>query len=88
MEELGPVIAGVMLTVLLSFIDRAWLRALALALVAGAFGWGWSRWVGELDRHWAFALADAVQVVAAYAALRWLGGRYGWSAVHRGKPPP
>jgi hypothetical protein len=88
MEELGPVIAGVMLAILLTFIERAGLRALALALVAIAFGWGWSQWVGEFDRHWAFALVDAAQVVVAYAATRWLGARHGWTALHRGKPPP
>lgn len=77
MEEVIPIVAGVLLAALISRIrDRTWRWLVALVL-CGATGWAWSVAIGEFAQHWIYAVIDAAQALAACVTMRSLASRYG-----------
>ena len=76
MEEIVPIIAGVVLAWLAFGLRNAALRAAVVLGVSFGVGFLWSWLIGELPRHWGFGLLDALQVLVSYAVIRWLFGRY------------
>lgn len=76
MEEIGPVLAGAVFAWLASFLSTPRQRGAALLVFCIAFGVAWSEFAGELDRHWGYAVLDAVQVALSYAVIRWAAARY------------
>jgi hypothetical protein len=75
MEEIGPIVAGVLLAWLASFIAQLHWRGAVVAVLALAAGFAWSHFVGELARHPAYGLLDAAQVLLACVVVRWLASR-------------
>ena len=76
MEEIGPIVAGVLLAWLASFIAHPRWRLAIVALLCLAMGFAWSHFVGELARNPAYGLLDAAQVLVACVVVRWLAARY------------
>lgn len=84
MEEIGPIVGGVLLAWLATFIaDARWRWAVVLVLCL-AIGFGWSHVVGELARDPVYGLIDAAQALAAFVVVRWLAARL----LSRGSPQP
>jgi hypothetical protein len=76
MEEIGPIVAGVLLAWLASFIAQPLWRSAVVAVLSVAAGFAWSHFVGELARHPAYGLLDAAQVLLACVVVRWLALRW------------
>ena len=83
MEEIGPVIGGVVLAWLASFVPSRPVRLIGIPLVCVAFGLFWSHMVGELAQSWGYAVLDAAQVLLAYSLIRWVAVRLALSRATR-----
>jgi hypothetical protein len=71
MEEVFPVLAGVVIGLVAVVVPRA-LRAAFVAVFGVAFGLVAARVSGELAASWIYALIDTAQVVGAAIATAWL----------------
>jgi len=65
MEEVFPVLAGVVVGLVTSRIMQTWLRVIAVVLLGLAFG-AIASWIsGELAVSWVYVVIDTAQVIGA-----------------------
>jgi hypothetical protein len=84
MEEIFPVVAGIVLGGVASRLSTPALSALAIAVVGSALGVAASLISGELAISWVYVLIDTVQV--AVASIMTLGLIAAWSRRARWMP--
>ena len=65
MDEVFPVLAGVVVGLAIHHVTPTWLRVLLLALFSLGFGTAASFLSGELAISWAYILIDTGQVLVA-----------------------
>jgi uncharacterized membrane protein YeaQ/YmgE (transglycosylase-associated protein family) len=65
MEEVFPVLAGVVVGLVTSRVMQTWLRVIAVVLLGLAFG-AIASWIsGELAVSWVYVVIDTAQVIGA-----------------------
>jgi hypothetical protein len=67
MEEVFPVLAGVVVGLAISSVRLMWLRIFLLVVFGLGFGFMASWISGELAMSWAYVLIDTAQVIGAGA---------------------
>jgi len=83
MEEVVPVLVGVVAAVVVSWLPRFIGKHFWSTLIAALLGMAWTVFSGEASRHWAYLLVDAAQSVVAMWVLLWVAGRWRIGPVSR-----
>jgi len=68
MDEVFPVLSGVVLGLVTVLVRPVWLKAIFIGSIGPAFGFCASWISGELTISWVYLLIDTIQVVGAAVA--------------------
>jgi hypothetical protein len=86
MDEVFPVLAGVVVGLAIHHVTTAWLRVLFLAVLSLGFGTAASWLSGELAISWAYILIDTGQVFVAASLTAVLAAAWRRRAWRRLRP--
>lgn len=86
MDEVFPVLAGVVVGLAMHHISARWLRLLLLAVLSLCLGTAASWLSGELAISWTYILIDAGQVLVAAGMTAVLAAAWRRRVWHRPRP--